>query len=210
MCVSNGHTTVTAFEDEKYMMVQNSAIMALPDGEPLSIVSRKRGFREAQRVTGPDFMEQMFIRGREGNGLSHFFYGSSQETLDVLREILQKKYPGLKIAGMYSPPFRPLTEEEDEAVIEMINESNADIIWVGLGAPKQENWMYEHQDKVKGLMFGVGAGFDYHAGKLKRAPRWMQRMSLEWLMRLLQDPRRLWKRYLVTNIKFIGYILIGK
>ena len=155
-------------------------------------------------------MEQMFIRGREGNGLSHFFYGSSQETLDVLREILQKKYPGLKIAGMYSPPFRPLTEEEDEAVIEMINESNADIIWVGLGAPKQENWMYEHQDKVKGLMFGVGAGFDYHAGKLKRAPRWMQRMSLEWLMRLLQDPRRLWKRYLVTNIKFIWYILIGK
>ncbi|MCI5584718.1 MAG: WecB/TagA/CpsF family glycosyltransferase [Lachnospiraceae bacterium] len=210
VCVSNGHTTVTAFEDEKYMMVQNSAIMALPDGEPLSIVSRKRGFREAQRVTGPDFMEQMFIRGREGNGLSHFFYGSSQETLDVLREILQKKYPGLKIAGMYSPPFRPLTEEEDEAVIEMINESNADIIWVGLGAPKQENWMYEHQDKVKGLMFGVGAGFDYHAGKLKRAPRWMQRMSLEWLMRLLQDPRRLWKRYLVTNIKFIWYILIGK
>ena len=92
----------------------------------------------------------------------------------------------------------------------MINESNADIIWVGLGAPKQENWMYEHQDKVKGLMFGVGAGFDYHAGKLKRAPRWMQRMSLEWLMRLLQDPRRLWKRYLVTNIKFIWYILIGK
>ena len=207
VCVSNGHTTVTAYEDLNYLNVQNSAVLAFPDGEPLSIVSRKRGFKDAQRVTGPDFMEQMFLKGNEGDGLKHFFYGGTQETLDELEKELRKKYPGLQIAGMYSPPFRPLTEEEDLEVIKMINDSKADIIWVGLGAPKQENWMYAHKGKLAGLMFGVGAGFDYHAGKLKRAPKWMQKMSLEWLVRLCQDPRRLWKRYLVTNVKFIWYVL---
>ncbi len=206
VCVSNGHTTVTAFEDESYRTVQNSAVMALPDGEPLSIVSRQRGFKDARRVTGPDFMEQMFHRGQEGNGLRHFFYGGSQDTLNTLEGVLKEKYPALQIAGMYSPPFRPLTGEEDEEVIRIINDSKADIIWVGLGAPKQERWMYEHRNKVQGLMFGVGAGFDYHSGKLKRAPMWMQKMSLEWLMRLIQDPKRLWKRYLVTNIKFLWHV----
>lgn len=206
VCVGNGHTTVTAFEEDAYRKVQNSAVAVFPDGEPLSIVSRRRGFKQAQRVTGPDFMEQMFLRGQEGNGLKHFFYGGSQDTLDMLKEVLGNRYPALRIAGMYSPPFRPLTKEEDEEVVRMINHSEADILWVGLGAPKQERWMYEHQGKVCGLMFGVGAGFDYHAGKLRRAPEWMQRLSLEWLMRLMQDPRRLWKRYLVTNVKFLWYV----
>lgn len=206
VCVSNGHTTVMSYTDKEYQNIQNSAVMAFPDGEPLSIVSRRRGFKTAQRVTGPDFMEQMFIKGNEGDGLRHYFYGGSQDTLDTLKDVLTRKYPGLQIAGMYSPPFRPLSEEEDQEVIRRINESKADIIWVGLGAPKQERWMFEHWRKVQGLMFGVGAGFDYHAGKLKRAPLWMQRMSLEWFVRFLQDPRRLWKRYLVTNIKFIWYV----
>lgn len=206
VCVSNGHTTVMSHEEEAYRNIQNSAVMAFPDGEPLSIVSRNRGFKEAKRVTGPDFMGEMFIRGNEGNGLKHFFYGGSQDTLDTLQEVLKDKYPNLQIAGMYSPPFRPLTEEEDQQVISMINDSNADIIWIGLGAPKQERWMYDHRGKLHGLMFGVGAGFDYHAGKLKRASLWMQKMSLEWLVRLLQDPKRLWKRYLVTNVKFIWYV----
>lgn len=206
VCVSNGHTTVTAYEDETYKKIQNGAVLDFPDGEPLSMVSRKRGFKMAERVTGPDFMEEMFIKGNEGNGLRHFFYGGTQETLDKLRVVLQEKYPALQIAGMYSPPFRSLSGEEDEQIIQIINKSGADIIWVGLGAPKQERWMYEHQGKVHGLMFGVGAGFDYQAGNLKRAPLWMQRMSLEWLMRLLQDPRRLWRRYLVTNIKFLWYV----
>ena len=206
VCVSNGHTTVMSYEDELYKSIQNNAVMAFPDGEPLSIVSRSRGFKDAKRVTGPDFMEQMFIRGDEGNGLRHFFYGGSQDTLDTLQRVLREKYPNLQIAGMYSPPFRPLNEEEDMAVVEMINDSNPDIVWIGLGAPKQERWMYEHWKKIHGLMVGVGAGFDYHAGKLKRAPLWMQRMSLEWLMRLIQDPKRLWKRYLVTNVKFMYYV----
>jgi len=205
ICVANGHTTVTAYEDDAYMNVQNSAAVILPDGEPLSIVSRRRGHLSAERVTGPDFMEEMFKRGRDGNGLRHFFYGSTQETLDKLEMVLKEKYKGLQIAGMYSPPFRPLTEEEEFQVVKMINDSEPDIIWVGLGAPKQENWMYAHRGKLKGVMVGVGAGFDYHAGNLKRAPMWMQKMSLEWLVRLLQDPKRLWKRYLVTNAKFIWY-----
>lgn len=209
VCVSNGHTTVTAFEDEEYRKIQNGAVLNFPDGEPLSIVSRKRGFKEAQRVTGPDFMEQMFLKGRDGDGLRHFFYGGSQDTLDTLKSVLEEKYHGIQIAGMYSPPYRPLTEEEDKEAIRMINESQADIIWVGLGAPKQEKWMADHKGKVCGLMFGVGAGFDYHAGKLKRAPKWMQKISMEWFVRLLQDPKRLWKRYLVTNVKFIWYILRG-
>lgn len=206
VCVSNGHTTVMSYEDEAYRKIQNSAVMVLPDGEPLSIISRKRGFKEAKRVTGPDFMERMFARGREGDGLRHFFYGGNQDTLDKLKAVLEKKFPNLQIAGMYSPPFRELSDEEDEQIIHMINESNPDIVWVGLGAPKQEKWMHKHWGKVRGLMLGVGAGFDYHAGKLKRAPQWMQKMSLEWLMRLVQDPRRLWKRYLVTNIKFLWYV----
>lgn len=206
VCVSNGHTTVMSYEDKEYLNIQNNAVLDFPDGEPLSIVSRQRGFKEAQRVTGPDFMEQMFIRGNEGNELRHYFYGGSQDTLDTLANVLKEKYPNLQIAGMYSPPFRPLTEQEDQDVIKTINESNADIIWIGLGAPKQERWMYAHKGKLNGLMFGVGAGFDYHAGKLKRAPLWMQKMSLEWVVRLVQDPKRLWKRYLVTNVKFMWFV----
>lgn len=205
ICVSNGHTTVMSYEDAHYRHIQNTAVLALPDGDPLSIVSRKRGFHEARRVTGPDLMEEMFHQGENGDGLRHFFYGGTQDTLDKLQEKIAEKYPNMQVAGLYSPPFRPLTVEEDNQVIQMINESNPDLVWVGLGAPKQEVWMYDHMDKINGLMIGVGAGFDYHAGKLKRAPKWMQNACMEWVMRLIQDPRRLWKRYLVTNCKFIWY-----
>lgn len=214
-CVSNVHTTVMSYEDESYLNVQNSAALALPDGRPLSVVSQKRGYKEAQRVTGPDLMLECFklSLGQQNQGekqWKHFFYGSTQETLDILQEKLHEKYPDLQIAGMYSPPFRPLSEKEDADVIEMINDSEADIVWVGLGAPKQENWMYDHKDKINALMIGVGAGFDYHADKIKRAPKWMQKCSLEWLYRLFQDPKRLWKRYLGTNFKFMWWIFTGK
>ena len=203
--VCNGHTSVMAYEDKKYRQVQNEAVLSLPDGEPLSIVSRRRGHMEAERVTGPDLMDEMFVRGQAGNGLKHYFYGGTQDTLDKLKVILENKYPELQIAGMYSPPFRTLTEKEKREDVERINQSGADIIWVGLGAPKQENWMYEQKGKLCGVSIGVGAGFDYHAGKLRRAPKWMQKISMEWFVRLLQDPKRLWKRYLVTNVKFIWY-----
>lgn len=202
ICVSNVHTTVTAYDDESYRAVQNGALMALPDGKPLSLTSRKRGFPDADRVTGPDLMEEIF-RISAAHGWRHYFYGSTDETLDALRKALEEKYPGIVIAGMYSPPFRPLTPAEDQADIERINQARADFVWVGLGAPKQERWMAFHEGKIHGLMIGVGAGFDYHAGRLKRAPQWMQKCSLEWLYRLMQDPVRLFKRYFVTNTKYI-------
>lgn len=209
ICVSNVHTTVMSYENKYYRDIQNNGFMALPDGKPLSIVSKKRGFKEAERVTGPDLMEEIFKISEE-RGYSHYFYGSTQETLNILKLKLNEKYPNMNICGMYSPPFRKLTEEEDEKVIENINKVKPDFIWVGLGAPKQEIWMSEHKNKVNGLMLGVGAGFDYHAENISRAPNWIQNMSLEWLYRLLQDPKRLYKRYLITNSKFIKYILAKK
>lgn len=203
ICVGNVHTTVMAHDDAHYHEVQKEAAFVLPDGKPLSVYSRKQGFAEAERVTGPDLMLALFERE---NGFRHYFYGSTEETLSMLRGRLKERYPKLEIAGMVSPPFRTLTKEEDAAEVQQINASGADIIWVGLGAPKQENWMYDHKGLVNGVMIGVGAGFDYHAGNIKRAPHWMQKLSLEWLYRLLQDPKRLFKRYLVTNTRYLYLI----
>lgn len=207
ICVSNVHTTVTAYENPDYLEVQNGAAFVLPDGKPLSMVSRKRGFSNAQRVAGPTLMGEMFQDAHEnGTKLKHYFYGGSEETIQKLGERLREQYPGLEIAGLVSPPFRPLSKEEDEEAIRRINESGADILWVGLGAPKQENWMKAHEGQVNAVMLGVGAGFDFHAGTVKRAPLWMQKLCLEWLYRLFQDPKRLFKRYMKTNFKFLRLV----
>ncbi len=203
ICVSNSHTLVMASEDSEYLKVQNGACVVLPDGKPLSVISQKRGFAEAKRVAGPDLMEEMFVRGQAGNGLSHFFYGSDEETLCKLRNELETKYPNMKIAGMYAPPFRPLTAEEENEVQVMLTNASPDIIWIGLGAPKQELFMASHAGMYPSVMIGVGAGFAFHAKVTKRAPKWMQKIGLEWLYRLSQDPKRLFKRYLITNTKFI-------
>ena len=209
ICISNVHTTVMSYEDENYRKIQNSGAMALPDGAPLSIVSKIRGFKDAERVTGPDLREEIFNIS-ELKGYRHYFYGSTEETLLELREKLLNKYPKINIVDMYSPPFRQLTKQEDDELIKKINNLSPDFIWVGLGAPKQELWMYNHKKKVNGFMIGVGAGFDYHAEKIKRAPKIMQKLSLEWLYRLIQDPKRLWKRYFKTNFKFIRLIVLNK
>ena len=209
ICISNVHTTVMSYEDPEYCKVQNTAYLRLPDGKPLSVVAKKRGFKEAERVTGPDLMKEIFEISEEC-GFTHYFYGSTEETLELLKEKLLAKYPNLNIVGMYSPPFRALSEEEDKKIIQMINKTKPDFVWVGLGAPKQEKWMYQHKGKVKGLMNGDGAGFDYLAEKIKRAPKWMQKCSLEWLYRLLQEPKRLFRRYFKTNLKFIRLIVRGK
>lgn len=207
MCVSNVHTTVMAYENLEYRSVQNGGIMAIPDGGPLSSVGKSRGFAQMRRTTGPSYMEEV-LKMSEQYGWRHFFYGSTEETLQKMREELLQKYPGLQIAGLYSPPFRPLSEEEDAAVIHRINEATPDFVWVGLGAPKQECWMADHQGKIQGFMVGVGAAFDYLAGNIRRAPEWMQISNMEWFFRLLQDPRRLFKRYMVTNAKFIWCAII--
>lgn len=205
ICVSNVHTTVMAFRDESYRKVQNSGAMALPDGQPLSIVSRRRGYSEAQRVPGPDLMPAILHLSEE-KGYRHYFYGSTPETLEKLRKVLLDRFPKLQIVGMYAPPFRPLTEEEDQEAVRQINESGADFVWVALGAPKQEKWMYEHRDRVNGLMIGVGAAFDFIAGTVRRAPMWMQKLCLEWVYRICQDPKRMFPRYVSTNFAFLWHV----
>lgn len=203
ICVSNVHTTVLASENEVYQDIQNGGILALPDGGPLSTIGRYRGASQMERITGPAFMEEVLTKGE----YRHFFYGSKEETLKKMFENIKRNYPKSQIVGMYSPPFRDLTEDEDTEIIDIINRSKPDFIWVGLGAPKQEKWMANHQGVVSGLMIGVGAAFDFFAGNIKRAPVWMQKCNLEWLYRLIQEPKRLFKRYLVTNSKFLWKII---
>ena len=162
-----------------------------------------------ERTTGPSFMGEILKISAE-KGYRHYFYGSTPETLEKLNNVLLHDYPGIQIAGMYSPPFRPLTEEEDRMIIDRINEVGADFVWIGLGAPKQEKWMAVHQGKVNGLMVGVGAGFDYFAGNIERAPEWMQKSNMEWFYRLIQDPKRLFSRYFHTNTKFIWNAVVRR
>lgn len=203
ICFSNVHTTVMSRKNPDYCNVQNNAFMALPDGSPVALVARMRGYEQAEQVAGPDFMPALW-KATENKEYKHYFYGSSPETIKELQKVLSQKYPKMKIVGMESPPYRTLTMEEDNESIARINASGADFLWVGLGAPKQERWMYEHRNRVQALMFGVGAGFDFHAGTVKRAPKWMREHYLEWFYRLMQDPKRLWKRYVVTNFQFLG------
>lgn len=207
ICVSNVHTTVMAMENREYCAIQNGGVMAIPDGGPLATLGRNRGYKKMERTAGPSYMEAIFEITHE-KGYRHYFYGSTEETLEKLYHILTKKYPDIQIVGMYSPPFRPLTKEEDCTIIQRINDAKPDFVWVGLGAPKQEKWMAEHQGKVDGFMVGVGAGFDYFAGNISRAPYWMQKTNLEWFYRLIQDPKRLFRRYWDTNIKFIWHAII--
>lgn len=207
MCVSNVHTTVTAWEDKDYCAIQNGGVMAIPDGGPLSSVGKRRGYKNMKRTTGPAYMGEIFKISTK-KGYRHYFYGSTNETLEKLYKKLEHDYPGIQIVGMYSPPFRPLIESEDMAITEHINETEPDFLWIGLGAPKQEKWMADHQGRVKGFMVGVGAGFDYYAGNINRAPNWMQKHNLEWVYRLIQDPKRLFRRYWNTNTRFIWYAFI--
>lgn len=158
------------------------------------------------RIFGPTFFEKTLEWGQK-DGLKHFFFGSSQDTLDKLKNVIPNRFPNTRVVGMVSPPFRILSPEENEHYLQMMNESKADIIWVALGAPKQERWMYENYHKLnRGVMIGIGAGFDYLAGNTRHAPQWMKNFALEWLYRLIQEPRRLWKRYLVTNTLFILFV----
>lgn len=202
ICVSNVHTTVTAYDDQNYRAVQNGAVMALPDGGPLSAYARAHGYAQARRVTGPDLMREVLKKSEE-TGWKHYFYGSTPETLEMLKKKLAERYPGAQVVGMVSPPFRTLTPEEEAEAMENIRRADPDFIWVGLGAPKQERWMAAHRGQLPGIMLGVGAAFDYEAGNIKRAPQWMQRCSLEWFYRLMQDPMRLLPRYFKTNLRYL-------
>lgn len=176
--------------------------MTTPDGAPVAWMLRWQGAREQQRVSGPDLMLR-YCQHAANSSASIFLLGSTEATLGALKTRLTLLYPGLVIAGAISPPFRPLSETEDEAIVQQINQSGAGTVWVSLGCPKQEAWMFQHRDRVRAVMVGVGAAFDFHAGTVARAPQWMQHAGLEWAHRLASEPRRLAKRYLVTNSLFI-------
>ena len=206
--VNNVHTVTEAARNKTYRNILNNSLLSLPDGKPLSVVAKLKGEKNIARIFGPSFMEYCLDKGREDN-LKHYFFGSSREVLEKMIGIINFKYPGVKITGSYSPPYKSFTIEENKQFMDGINNAQPDIVWVGLGAPKQELWMADNYAYLKcGIMIGIGAGFDYLAGNLKHAPAWMKNYSLEWLYRLLQEPERLWKRYLVTNSLFIFYVIL--
>lgn len=203
ICVSNAHTCVMAHDDPMYWACQAESIMSVPDGKPLSVVGSRK-VPSMGRVTGPDLMREIFSAS-QNNGLTHYFYGDREETLESLRSELMVAYPGLRIVGMEPSVFRPLSPGEKDDFAERINGSCADFCWIALGAPRQEVLMHELRGSTGSLMVGVGGAFNVLAGKVPEAPRWMQNLSLEWLYRLIQEPKRLFKRYAVTNTKFLFY-----
>jgi N-acetylglucosaminyldiphosphoundecaprenol N-acetyl-beta-D-mannosaminyltransferase len=203
ICVTSVHGIITARDDSGVREILNSADIATPDGMPLVWALRSFGVKNQQRVYGPTLMLRLCESAVE-NRHRIFLYGGLEETLGKLRARLQARFPDLRIVGSYSPPFRPLTEEEDRMVQRQITDSGAEIVFVGISTPKQERWMYEHREKFPGLvMIGVGAAFDFHAGRVRQAPVWMQRNGLEWLFRLVAEPKRLWQRYLLVTPRFL-------
>jgi N-acetylglucosaminyldiphosphoundecaprenol N-acetyl-beta-D-mannosaminyltransferase len=202
VCICNSHSVVTASRDMAFAWVLAKADMATPDGAPVAWMIRKLATQSQQRISGPDLMWRYFAQA-ESRGESIYLYGGTDRTLELLCQRLSVSFPSLGIAGAESPPFRALSKEEDEAAITRINGSNAGTVWVSLGCPKQEQWMAVHRSRINAVMVGVGAAFDFHAGTIARAPQWMQDNGLEWLHRLCSEPRRLWRRYLVTNTLFI-------
>ena len=205
VCIINVHVLVTAMRDDRFLRVINRADWSFTDGVPLVWYAKHLlGFPHAERVAGPSLMTKCFDEHRD---VKHFFFGATHPTLEKLISIANRKYPNLNIAGSFSPPFRALRDAEKQDIVSHINGISPDIIWVSLGAPKQETWMWEMRNEIKrGVMIGVGAAFDYFVGNIKRPPAWIRRSGFEWLCRLYQDPVRLSKRYFITNSLFLFYL----
>lgn len=208
VCVTSVHGVIESQSDHELRKILNQAGLVTPDGMPLVWVSRLRNRRSVSRVYGPDLMAAVCTMS-VSRGYRHFLYGGAAGVPERLADELRRKFPGIQIVGSYSPPFRPLTPDEDKAVIREINESKADIVWVGLSTPKQEYWMANHFGRLDApVMVGVGAAFDFLAGIKAQAPRWIQRSGLEWLYRLVTEPRRLWRRYLTIVPLFMVFIAL--
>lgn len=206
--VNNVHTITEALKDKSFQDIINNSYLSLPDGRPLSMIAKLRGIKGVNRIFGPSFFEMALEAGQK-DGIRHYFFGSSEVTLKKMKDAISLKYPNAKIAGMISPPYKEFSAEENNKFMEEINSCNPDLVWVSLGAPKQEKWIFNNYKKLNsGLMIGIGAGFDYLAGNIKHAPNWMKNLSLEWFYRLLQEPARLWKRYLFSNPKFVLYEIL--
>lgn len=208
VCVSNVHTTVMAHDDPQYYKVQSESLLSVPDGKPLSVIGKKK-FPQMNRVTGPDLMRRLFEESKEKK-IRHYFYGTTQENINALLEKIKKEYPWVEVVGYEPSVFRPLSEEEENALIARINQTNPDIVWVALGAPRQEEFCYKMQGKINGLMIGVGGAFNVVSGVIDEAPQWMQDISLEWFYRFMKEPKRLFRRYLVANSKFIWLSLLNE
>jgi N-acetylglucosaminyldiphosphoundecaprenol N-acetyl-beta-D-mannosaminyltransferase len=197
------HGIMESVRSPEIRRVHNAAGLVLPDGTPLVWLLRQGGFKIATCVRGSDFMSSLFERS-ERTGYRHFLYGASPRTLELLEENLKNRFPAAEIVGSHAPPFRPAGAAEDDAVIERINASGAHLVWVGLSTPKQELWMARHRPRLSApALIGVGAAFDFHAGLMRQAPRWLQGTGLEWLFRMAMEPRRLGKRYLRNNPTFL-------
>ncbi|HEY3864287.1 MAG TPA: WecB/TagA/CpsF family glycosyltransferase [Verrucomicrobiae bacterium] len=206
VCVTGVHGVSEAQADPEFRQILNRAFLCTPDGMPLVWVGRCQGQKQIGRVYGPDLMLAV-MELSEKNGWSHFFYGGANGTVELLRSKLIERFPKLQVAGTYEPPFRPLNPDERRDLQEQLRLGRPDMMWVGLSTPKQERFMAQNLDDLDvTLMFGVGAAFDFHAGKIRQAPRWMQCSGLEWFFRLCCEPRRLWKRYFKNNPLFVARI----
>ena len=206
VCFANVHMTVEAYKDPSFNRLLEEADMVTPDGAPLSVAMRLLYGLRQDRVAGMDMFPTL-IEEAARHGKSIYLYGGTQKVLDAIAERIYEEHPELNLAGYYSPPFRKLTEEEQQEIIDMINDAKPDLVFVALGCPKQEKWVAAHRGKVRGCLLAVGGAFPVYAGLQERAPVWMQKYSLEWLHRLLKEPRRLFKRYFVTNSLFLALFL---
>ena len=207
VCFANVHTVVTSNLDGATREALNGSFMTVTDGRPIFWLARCFSKGNCEQIPGPDFLPLMVREGSK-DGLRHFFLGGRAEVLEKLVGRLKALVPDIEIAGYESPPFRPLNKEETEEMLGRIRAGRADIVWIGLGAPKQEHWMHRHAESLKpAILMGVGAAFDFHAGVIKRAPAIFSGLGLEWFYRLCQEPRRLWRRYLVTNSVFIYLVM---
>jgi N-acetylglucosaminyldiphosphoundecaprenol N-acetyl-beta-D-mannosaminyltransferase len=210
VCVTGVHGIIESRRGATVRAIHNTAGLVVPDGMPLVWLLRRGGYRNSGRVYGPDLMLRLLERSLTQN-FTHFLYGATEATLVQLRAKLTARFPGLRVVGSLAPPFRALTPAEDDAVVEAINRADPDIVWIGLSTPKQEIWMAEHRSRLNArVLLGVGAAFDIHAGRHRQAPGWMQRSGLEWLFRLCQEPRRLGRRYLYNNPRFVLEIIAQK
>ena len=204
VCVCNVHTVMASDEDPELRDALLSSSMNLPDGQPLVWAINALGNSLNGRVYGPELMARACARSTRGSHRFYLYGGRNQGALVQLALNLRRRYPGVRIVGGYSPPHRPLTEEEEEAVVEEINGTEADVVWVGIGVPKQEKWMARMRERLAApVLVGVGAAFDFHAGLVPQAPGWLQEAGLEWAYRLAHEPRRLWRRYLRYNPRFV-------
>lgn len=197
------HGLITAHRDGSFKHILNSADLFAPDGILVTTIVRLRGFSIKRGNTGPALMFE-FSKIANQNGLKYFFYGDTDDTLQALAGKMGEAFPGINLVGQYSPPFRDLTQQEDDEIVEMINQANPDVLWVGLGAPKQERWMFDHQGRLNvSVVVGVGAAFKYHSGIVSRAPRLFRNLGIEWLWRLGQEPGRVWRRVFIDAPQFL-------